>query len=96
MFLNIFVVAFDGPDATLYERILTTAWNDRGWRVREGGCYLLRHTLDQMIDGLFQGKVSIPPVRPNFCKLTSGKLSKYNYSDELWSIKTSTTANPTG
>ena len=71
MFLNIFVVAFDGPDATLYERILTTAWNDRGWRVREGGCYLLRHTLDQMIDGLFQGKVS----SLNFWNRISEKLS---------------------
>ena len=88
MFLNIFVVAFEGPDATLYERILTTAWNDRGWRVREGGCYLLRHTLDQMIDGLFQGKVSIRLFCPG---------SPLNpFLDQFWTIEAVTKINPAG
>lgn len=88
MFLNIFVVAFEGPDATLYERILTTAWNDRGWRVREGGCYLLRHTLDQMIDGLFQGKVSIRL----FCSDSPFK----PFLDQFWTIEAVTKINPAG
>ena len=42
MFINIFVVAYDGPDPSVYERLLNQAWNDRVWRVREGGCHLLR------------------------------------------------------
>ena len=88
MFLNIFVVAFEGPDATLYERILTTAWNDRGWRVREGGCYLLRHTLDQMIDGLFQGKVS----RRLMC--LDGPFK--SFLDQFWTIEAVTKINPAG
>ena len=58
MFINIFVVAYQGPDASIYERIMNQAWNDRSWRVREGGCHLLRHTLEQSVDGgHFNGQV---------------------------------------
>ena len=52
------VVAFNGPDAQLYERICTQAMTDRVWLVREGGCHLLRHTLDETHGGLFEGQVS--------------------------------------
>ena len=55
MFLNIFKAAFGGPEAQQLERILRQAWNDRVWRVREGGCQLLRHILDRCLDEMFQG-----------------------------------------
>ena len=55
MFLNIFKAAFGGPEAQQLERILRQAWNDRVWRVREGGCQLLRHILDRCLDAMFQG-----------------------------------------
>lgn len=47
MFLNIFRAAYDGPEALAMERILKQAWGHKVWRVREGGCHLLRHTLDK-------------------------------------------------
>ena len=63
MFINIFVVAYGGPDPAVYERLLNQAWNDRAWRVREGGCHLLRHTLEQTVDnGHFHGQVSLAKI----------------------------------
>lgn len=53
MFLNIFKAAYDGPEALAMERILKQAFGHKVWRVREGGCHLLRHTLDK-----FPNKVS--------------------------------------
>ena len=52
------MVLIKGPDSQLYERICNQAFSDRVWRVREGGCHLLRHTLDETLGGgHFDGKV---------------------------------------
>ena len=72
MFLNIFKAAFGGPDAQQLERILRQSWNDRVWRVREGGCQLLRHMLDRCCDDMFRGQakeVGLSKLVPDLLRL---------------------------